>query len=137
MLTIAIPKGGLLPEAIALLQTIGLDFSAFLDKKNRQLQITDPTGTVAGVAVCAVLLSVPPPDTIDQAPVVALPPTLAPDNVIAEGLADWQTRSGPPASTEGAGSTVMVLVSLTAEQLPGASVVNVNVTVPEKLAAGV
>ena len=50
MLTIAIPKGGLLPEAIALLQTVGLDFSAFLDKKNRQLQITDQ---VAGVIGCA------------------------------------------------------------------------------------
>lgn len=51
MLTIAIPKGGLLPEAIALLQNIGLDFSAFLDKKNRQLQITDPTGTAQALLV--------------------------------------------------------------------------------------
>ncbi len=51
MLTIAIPKGGLLPEAIALLQQVGLDFSAFLDKKNRQLQITDPTGTARAMLV--------------------------------------------------------------------------------------
>ncbi len=51
MLTIAIPKGGLLPEAIALLQQVGLDFSAFLDKKNRQLQITDPSGTARAMLV--------------------------------------------------------------------------------------
>ena len=44
--------------------------------------------TVAGVAVCAVLLSVPPPEVIDQAPVVALPPTLAPVRAIAVGVAD-------------------------------------------------
>jgi hypothetical protein len=42
----------------------------------------------AGVAVCAVLLNVPPPETIDHAPVVALPPTLAPDNAKATGDAD-------------------------------------------------
>jgi len=44
--------------------------------------------TVAGVAVCEVLLNVPPPEVIDHAPVVALPPTLAPVNVIAAGVAD-------------------------------------------------
>jgi len=44
--------------------------------------------TDAGVAVCAVLLNVPPPEVIDHAPVVALPPTLAPVNVIALGVAD-------------------------------------------------
>ena len=44
--------------------------------------------TDAGVAVCAVLLNVPPPDTIDHAPVVALPPTLAPVNAKATGEAD-------------------------------------------------
>jgi hypothetical protein len=44
--------------------------------------------TDAGVAVCAVLLNVPPPDTIDHAPVVALPPTLAPANAKATGEAD-------------------------------------------------
>jgi hypothetical protein len=44
--------------------------------------------TVAGVAVCAVLLNVPLPVVIDQAPVVAPPPTIAPVNVMAEGVAD-------------------------------------------------
>ena len=42
----------------------------------------------AGVAVCAVLLKDPPPVVIDHAPVVAPPPTLAPANVIATGVAD-------------------------------------------------
>ena len=45
------------------------------------------------------LLSVPPPEVMDQAPVVAPPPTLAPANVIAAGVADWQTVLGPPAVT--------------------------------------
>ena len=44
--------------------------------------------TVPGVAVCAVLLSVPPPAVMDQAPVVAPPPTLAPLKVRAAGVAD-------------------------------------------------
>ena len=43
MLTIALPKGTLLKESIARLQAEGLDFSAFLDSSNRQLQIPDPT----------------------------------------------------------------------------------------------
>ena len=43
MLTIALPKGTLLKESIARLQAVGLDFSAFLDSSNRQLQISDPT----------------------------------------------------------------------------------------------
>ena len=51
------------------------------------------------------LLNEPPPDVIDHAPVVALPPTLAPLNVIADGVADSQTVSGPPA--------VAVFVALT------------------------
>ena len=93
--------------------------------------------TVAGVAVCNVLLNVPPPDVIDQAPVVAPPPTLAPVSVIADGVADWQTLSGPPGVTVAAGFTFMVLVALTAGQAPGALVVNVKVTVPVKFAAGV
>ena len=42
MLTVALPKGALLKESIELFKTIGLDFSAFLDKGNRQLQIPDP-----------------------------------------------------------------------------------------------
>ena len=44
--------------------------------------------TVDGVAVCNVLLNEPPPEVIDHAPVVALPPTLAPLNVMALGVAD-------------------------------------------------
>ena len=44
--------------------------------------------TVDGVAVWAILLNVPPPEVIDQAPVVAPPPTLAPLNVMADGVAD-------------------------------------------------
>ena len=51
MLTIALPKGGLLPDCIRLFQGVGLDFSLFLDKKNRQLQITDPTGTAKAMLV--------------------------------------------------------------------------------------
>jgi ATP phosphoribosyltransferase len=42
MITIALPKGALLKDSIALLQQVGLDFSAFLDSSNRQLQIYDP-----------------------------------------------------------------------------------------------
>ncbi len=53
MLVVAIPKGALLHESIALLQKIGLDFSAFLDKNNRQLQIADPTGTAKAMLVRA------------------------------------------------------------------------------------
>lgn len=41
MITVALPKGGLLKDSIRLLQSIGLDFSAFLDEKNRQLEIWD------------------------------------------------------------------------------------------------
>ena len=45
--------------------------------------------TAAGFAVCPpLLLSVPPPVTIVHAPVVAPPPTLVPDKVMTEGLAD-------------------------------------------------
>lgn len=43
MITVALPKGGLLEDSIRLLQSVGLDFSAFLDSSNRQLEITDPT----------------------------------------------------------------------------------------------
>jgi 3-oxoacyl-[acyl-carrier protein] reductase len=56
---------------------------------NLQVNLTGTYNvTKAGVAVWAVLLNDPPPAVIDQAPVVALPPTLAPINVIADGLAD-------------------------------------------------
>ncbi len=51
MLTIALPKGALLKEGIQLFQAIGLDFSAFLDSANRQLQITDPSGQAQALLV--------------------------------------------------------------------------------------
>jgi len=66
--------------------------------------------TAAGLAVCAVLLSQPPPDVIDHAPVVALPPTLAPVKVIAAGDADWQAANAAPAVTVAMGLTVTVTV---------------------------
>jgi ATP phosphoribosyltransferase len=43
MLTFALAKGSLLKDSIKLLQSVGLDFSAFLEPGFRQLQITDPT----------------------------------------------------------------------------------------------
>lgn len=51
MLTVALPKGALLKDSIRLLQAIGLDFSAFLEPGNRQLQITDPTNTAKALLV--------------------------------------------------------------------------------------
>jgi ATP phosphoribosyltransferase len=51
MLTVALPKGALLKDSIRLFQSAGLDFSAFLDASNRQLQIQDPTGTAQALLV--------------------------------------------------------------------------------------
>ncbi len=51
MITVALPKGALLKDSIRLLQAIGLDFSAFLEAGNRQLQITDPTNTAKALLV--------------------------------------------------------------------------------------
>lgn len=53
MITIALPKGALLKDSIDLFRNLGLDFSAFLDKTNRQLQIIDPTNTARGLLVRA------------------------------------------------------------------------------------
>jgi ATP phosphoribosyltransferase len=53
MITIALPKGALLHNSIELLQNIGLDFSAFLDKSNRQLQISDPSNQAKALLVRA------------------------------------------------------------------------------------
>lgn len=53
MITVALPKGALLTDSIQLLQSVGLDFSAFLDSSNRQLQIQDPTGTAKALLVRA------------------------------------------------------------------------------------
>ncbi len=51
MLTVALPKGELLKNSICILQDVGLDFSAFLDSGNRQLQITDSSGQAKGLLV--------------------------------------------------------------------------------------
>jgi ATP phosphoribosyltransferase len=53
MLTIALPKGALLEDSIRLFQAVGLDFSLFQDKANRQLQILDPTGKASALLVRA------------------------------------------------------------------------------------
>lgn len=53
MLTVALPKGALLKDSIKLLQAVGLDFSAFLDSGNRQLQIEDPSRTAKALLVRA------------------------------------------------------------------------------------
>lgn len=53
MITVALPKGALLNDSIKLMQGVGLDFSAFLDSTNRQLQIPDPTGTAKALLVRA------------------------------------------------------------------------------------
>ncbi|MGA9381923.1 MAG: ATP phosphoribosyltransferase [Phormidium sp.] len=53
MLTVALPKGALLKDTIRLLQTVGLDFSAFLESNNRQLQISDPSNTAQALLVRA------------------------------------------------------------------------------------
>ena len=53
MITIALPKGALLKDSIELFKKVGLDFSLFLDKSNRQLQITDATNTAKALLVRA------------------------------------------------------------------------------------
>ncbi len=51
MITVALPKGGLLEDSIRLLQSVGLDFSAFLDSSNRQLEIWDTSHTAKALLV--------------------------------------------------------------------------------------
>ena len=51
MLTVALPKGGLLEDSIRLLKSVGLDFSGFLDPSNRQLEIWDTTHTAKALLV--------------------------------------------------------------------------------------
>jgi ATP phosphoribosyltransferase len=53
MITVALPKGELLKNSIRLLQSVGLDFSAFLDSGTRQLQIPDTTGKAKALLVRA------------------------------------------------------------------------------------
>jgi len=52
-LTVALPKGVLLQASIRLFQNLGLDFSAFLDEGNRQLQIESPQGQARALLVRA------------------------------------------------------------------------------------
>ncbi|MBW4653124.1 MAG: ATP phosphoribosyltransferase [Kaiparowitsia implicata GSE-PSE-MK54-09C] len=51
MITIALPKGGLLKDSIQLLKSLGYDFSAFLDPANRQLEIWDASHRAKGLIV--------------------------------------------------------------------------------------
>jgi ATP phosphoribosyltransferase len=51
MITVALPKGGLLKDSIRLFQSIGLDFSLFLDESCRQLEIWDTTHTAKALLV--------------------------------------------------------------------------------------
>jgi ATP phosphoribosyltransferase len=51
MITVALPKGGLLTDSIRLLKSIGWDFSAFLDSSNRQLEIWDTSRTAKALLV--------------------------------------------------------------------------------------
>ena len=53
MITVALPKGSLLEESIQLLKAAGLDFSGFLEKGTRQLQLTDSSGNARGLLVRA------------------------------------------------------------------------------------
>ena len=53
MITVELPKGALFIDTIRLLQAVGLDFSAFLDPSNRQLQIYDPTQKAKALLVRA------------------------------------------------------------------------------------
>lgn len=53
MITVALPKGSLLKESIQILKTAGLDFSGFLEKGTRQLQLTDRSGQARGLLVRA------------------------------------------------------------------------------------
>ena len=53
MITVALPKGSLLKDTNRMLQGAGLDFSAFLDSSNRQLQITESSGRAKGLLVRA------------------------------------------------------------------------------------
>ncbi len=53
MIVVALPKGALLSDSIDLFKNVGLDFSAFLEPGNRQLQIHDPTNTAKALLVRA------------------------------------------------------------------------------------
>ena len=44
MITVALAKGALLKDSVARFAAAGLDFSAVLDKNNRQLMVPTPRG---------------------------------------------------------------------------------------------
>ncbi len=51
MLTVALPKGALLKDSVALFKQVGLDFEILLDKANRQLEVWDPTHSARALLV--------------------------------------------------------------------------------------
>jgi ATP phosphoribosyltransferase len=51
MITIALPKGGLLEDSIQLLKSVGFDFSTLLDPSNRQLEVWDKSHTAKALLV--------------------------------------------------------------------------------------
>ena len=51
MITVALPKGALLKDSIRIFKSVGLDFSAFLDSSNRQLEIWDASHTAKALLV--------------------------------------------------------------------------------------
>ena len=53
MITVALPKGSLLAGSIEMLKAAGLDFSGFLEKGTRQLQLSDRSGKARGLLVRA------------------------------------------------------------------------------------
>ena len=51
MITVALAKGALLKDSVARFAAAGLDFSAVLDKNNRQLMVPTPCGRARALLV--------------------------------------------------------------------------------------
>ena len=51
MITVALAKGALLKDSVARFAAAGLDFSAVLDKDNRQLMVPTPCGRARALLV--------------------------------------------------------------------------------------
>ena len=51
MITVALAKGALLKDSVARFAAAGLDFSAVLDKDNRQLMVSTPCGRARALLV--------------------------------------------------------------------------------------
>ena len=51
MITVALAKGALLKDSVARFAAAGLDFSAVLDKSNRQLMLPTPCGRARALLV--------------------------------------------------------------------------------------